>query len=591
MKFYSWLRNKWIVIFIFVCVMGGVCTFAVPRAQAFLGIGDIVFDPAALAQMVADIATNIARWVAEDLWKVLRDQAVKRIVDNMTDDIINSINNGGQPLFVSDFGAFLGQAGDLAFDEFNNYLTDSAGVSLCAPFKTELQTFFNKTISIGGSPSGSYRFGFPARCTFERFQQNIENPSGFIQNGGWSGLQQLFLPQNNTIGASISLESAYYTKIAQDQLKKTQEYLAGSGFLAVKKCIDPGPDTPDADCNAFETVTPGDVVAQSATKATLKDFEYAANVQSIVSALVNSFIKNIFSKGKGLIYGGTTRGGYGTTDSTYSDPNVTTDTLNTQWKTAQKKLLQMDHDFYLTENLLSQTLIPKIKEGRTKAVNAIYACYMGIGYYPSVPYGWLRYQLGSNDSIFSTAQLDSLVNVPFSYKTLPDTEPELLTLVARVPTLEASAAAAHRTWPPTQNIPPQEGYFERTFNEANDALLAAQKARLEIADLLKELNKISTSTTILNSEGVRVDNIASSTTSMSSISGKASSLSSSFASQYQTYMSEALSGQGTTTNPGSSSYSSGGLSATLTEINDGLGHWSLPRMSNPKNFFYCEFRT
>ncbi|MFA7201763.1 MAG: hypothetical protein WC099_02115 [Candidatus Paceibacterota bacterium] len=588
MKFYSWIKRTWVIGFIVICVVGGSFTAAVPRAQAFLGIGDIVFDPAALAQMVADIATNIARWVAEDLWKVLRDQAVKRIVDSMTDDIVNAINNGGEPLFVSDFGAFLGRSQDLAFDEFNNYLMDSAGISLCAPFQPELKIYFNNNIASGG-PNGRYPFGIPARCTFSQFQQNIQNTETFIKSGGWIGLQQLFLPQNNVIGASIALESAYNTKIAQDQLDKTQEYLSGSGFLAVKKCVDPGPGVPDAECKEFETVTPGDVVAQSATKATLKDFEYAANVESVVSALVNVFIKNIFDKGKGLVYGGTTRGGSGSVSSTYSDPNVTTNTLNDQWVVAQKKLFKMDHDLYLLENLLSQNILPKIKEGRKRAMGAIYACYVGVGYYPSTPYGWLRYQVGTNSSNFSTAQLSTLVNVPFTHKTLPPSEPELLSLISRDLVTEAMK---HKVWPPVQDMPPQEGYFERTFIEADNALKATQRGRLDIASFLQDLNKVSTSTTIVNASGDTVDNIASATTAINVVVGKASSLYSSFTAQYQTYLSEALAGQDGVT-PGTPSYGSGGFSETLTEIINGLVFFSMPHspVPDPKSFFYCDFRS
>ncbi len=46
-------------------------------------------------------------------------------------------------------------------------------------------------------------------------------------------------------------------------------------------------------------MTPGDVAASAATKATLRDFPYIENVQSIISAVVNKIISDVFSPNPG----------------------------------------------------------------------------------------------------------------------------------------------------------------------------------------------------------------------------------------------------------------------------------------------------
>ena len=280
----------------------------------------LVFDGANLAQMIVELGQNIARWIAEDLWLVLRDQAVKRIIDSMTDDIVNAIENGGEPLFVSDWDAFIREATDLTFDELNNYLSDEVGIDLCSPIRAELQVY----LSFLGN---TQRLGIPARCTLTRFQQNVKNSySRLIERNGWISFKQMFnYPQNNFFGASLLLDDAFIRNSAARSQARENEAVSSGGFLSQKKCVvgSDDPNTPEDECERWEIITPGDITAEAATQATLRDFPYIENAQSIISAIVDRIIKDVFStSGGGGFLDGVGGGGGGVSFDTGNEDDL-----------------------------------------------------------------------------------------------------------------------------------------------------------------------------------------------------------------------------------------------------------------------------
>lgn len=296
--------RKFTIGFLTGVVLAAGLLFGAPSANAQLA----VFDPANLGQMIVELGEDIARWIAEDLWRVLRDQAVKRIIDSMTDDIVNAIRNGGEPLFVSDWEGFLGRAADLTFDEFNNYLSDETGIDLCSPIRAELQVY----LSFLGNTN---RLGVPASCTLTRFQQNVKNSyNRLIERNGWISFKQMFNePSNNFFGASLLIDDSFIRNAATRSQARQNEAASSGGFLSQKKCIkgQDDPSTAEDECEEYEIITPGNIAAEAATKATLRDFPYIENVQSIISAIVDKIITDVFSPsdGGGLLGGAGGSGG------------------------------------------------------------------------------------------------------------------------------------------------------------------------------------------------------------------------------------------------------------------------------------------
>ncbi|MCL5011874.1 MAG: hypothetical protein M1320_00410 [Patescibacteria group bacterium] len=632
-NFNPYIRS--ILIGIILCsVVGGVLFTAPQRAQAFLGIGDINFDPTNWAEKVWEWAQQTAKWIADQMYPVLRDAVVKRIVDDMTDQIVQSIENGGKPLFVTNLGEYTKRATDIAFDTFNNTLSSQAGLDLCAPFQSQLQMYFN--VNLGSA--GRYPLGIPTRCSFDQFKQNIQNTGTFIQSGGWIGMQQLFLPSNNLLGASISLESAYYSKIADEQQKRNMEYQAGKGFLSVKQCVqyespisgqlvdetqfradatqacnDVGrTDTDqcvsefaDSYCRKQDTKTPGDIVAQSATQATLKDFSYVQNVQSILSSLVNVFIKNVFDKTKGLIFASTSHGNALASNTLdYSGKIVTNNTISDRWKEAQRTLNNINVNYIRVSSFINKNLLPQIRSGRMYAVQAIYTCYMGVSgkSYDSPPYGWLNYVLGNN--IKYQAALSTLISMPIGATPpagfdLPG-EPDIMSLLKRNPNFETAGLLNKRSFPPVvaSSTPFEEGYFERTLRSLKAAQSDLAQNQTNLTAFMNSLNAISTTTTTtatqIDTNGkpqqVVVDNVASSTTALSNLMNNANTQYNDFIQKYKAFVSDVIEGEQSGVGPGKM----GGGSTTsdvFSAVNDALMRPDDLGAPHGENYYYCEYRS
>lgn len=316
MNYKNW-STKVIVIVVIISTMAPSIVFAT---------GLPTIDGANLGQNIMKYVKDIAQWVQGEAFKVLRDVAVKQIVDGMTNDIIDSIEGGGQPRFIQNYSEFLNESGDIAFNSVNESLK-STGLDLCAPFRPQLSLYLETTYR--------NRNTNVLKCRFEDFKENIKNTENFITEGGWVTYDQMFVPSNNYFGQTLLLDLAYQGKLASEKESRQAEIAASKGFTGVRKCIDPAdwkegatkiePEWDDekmtyvekevqVECKKWETVTPGSIVAESATEGILKDFAYAENVQSIISALVNTAIKKVFNEAKGLVFGkSTTPGG-----STYS---------------------------------------------------------------------------------------------------------------------------------------------------------------------------------------------------------------------------------------------------------------------------------
>ena len=242
--------------------------------------------------------------------QVLRDLIVKRIVDYMTDQIIQWIQGGGTPQFVSDWSGFTNKAENLAFDSFNSYLS-TAGVDLCSPFVPQIQL----TLQSAFVPQ-QY-----VRCSIDDFKRNISNSLNLVQNGGWLSYTQAFMPQGSFIGMEIYGENQIIGQAISKKNAAVNEAISSNGFLGQKECTDTGAqldaDTQQAQnicqgpyqnesdrqacisqaivsvCKNVKINTPGDVVAKAATQAIDSKFQYAENVQSIISALVNTMIDKL----------------------------------------------------------------------------------------------------------------------------------------------------------------------------------------------------------------------------------------------------------------------------------------------------------
>ncbi len=551
-------------------IIVGICLGVFFAATVFVPLRAnaqwVVFNPTELVQLVTSHLADIAQWAAQEGLKTLRDQIVKRIVDDMTNQIVNSIQNGGTPLFVTDWKQYLGKSGDIAFDTVNNYLK-TQGVNLCAPIAPQLQLTF-------ASEFAQNNLGLPVQCRYQDFQANLKNTQDFIQKGGWLSFNQLFYPENNYFGMSIGLQNAYYQTQQQDQQARTAEAQSSNGFLNVSVCTQwqspldgspiPGPDDTaflaagaqvdaetgstndwksmeDTYCTQHQTVTPGEVAAQAATKGVLSNFDYAENVQSVISALVNVLVGKVFNAAKGGLASGGTSGG-----ETLDYSSLTQGSRDQQAQQSQNAINNIIKNYTRIISFFQsiQGMANQANGLAMKAVNFCFGRFVTKQAYGSdqpigpPDYGFLRY-----DDVNGTQ----------SYATLGDLVPYPLQGYPQV-----SGAVNHN------------GYFNDLLAEVNQALPVAQQ-------------------NLAAAQAITPADLQSATSSAQTLSDVTNAFNS-FATQYSDLVSSVIVQQsgGLSNGPGTSG-SFKTLADVMQNIIVGLSLPAYP-MNLGDNEFYCEAR-
>src|SRR3989344_572019 len=279
--------------------------FSLPVANAVLGVGDVTFvdvaavsDPVTLgfyeaetglsadqlaAQGTTAIATkgNFLKFLAE-LGKKVAGQALKKVIlERLVDATIEWIQGGAKGAIISDWNAFLQQAGE---DSLGILIENIDGLNfLCSPFNIQLQAL------LAPVP----RFSQQLNCSLDTVFGNIENFFEDFETGGWISYAQLWQPQNNFYG--VSLIAANEAIKRQDAAKEAarNEGIAGQGFRSQFHCTNPD------DPSTCEITTPGAVVGQAAYKAFI-NYPYdaiigaddiASYVTAIADAAINQLIK------------------------------------------------------------------------------------------------------------------------------------------------------------------------------------------------------------------------------------------------------------------------------------------------------------
>ncbi|KKT17028.1 MAG: hypothetical protein UV99_C0002G0028 [Parcubacteria group bacterium GW2011_GWC1_43_61] len=139
--------------------------------------------------------------LGQTIWKFALDAAVetlkRQILNMMVDQIVNWIQGGGEPKFITDWPAFFREAVDQAGGKFLQQM----GLSqLCSPFKALLSAGF---IPI---PTFTTR----TSCTLTQVGVNLEAFLKSFENGGWIAWNEMILkPQNNVYGAYIMAWDQY----------------------------------------------------------------------------------------------------------------------------------------------------------------------------------------------------------------------------------------------------------------------------------------------------------------------------------------------------------------------------------------------
>ena len=218
----------------------------------------------------------------------------RQFLRSLLDQIVNWIKTGGKdgsPLFIQDGEKFLTQAADEAGAQFLNELL---GMNICSQFKTSIPRI------IGQRNALSFRQRYS--CTISGAIRNLE---GFYNNfeGGWDAWLTIAQPQNHYEGALLLALYENDRRIEQKVQARSQEAIAGAGFIGVKNCKG-GFSDPDGNfiCTQEEIVTPGRIIHDTLEKTTNTDIDWlitADELEEVIFGIGEALVKRLIDSSSG----------------------------------------------------------------------------------------------------------------------------------------------------------------------------------------------------------------------------------------------------------------------------------------------------
>jgi hypothetical protein len=283
--------------------------YVTPRAHAFLGVGDIVFEP------ILDIINQSLNGLA---WT-----AAKVAAQSITRSTVNWINSGfnGSPAFVSDLNQNLKFLGDAVAEDFFNHLNqttyNATGFNLTSPFQDQInqqlrQEYYRTTSSWGLNYT---------------LYQTSSDPQAFLNGDFDKGGFNAFLstsqnPANNPFGAYMLASNALWSQIDAAAQQRKAELNWGKGFLPWRGNCQGAPQnllpsqyqslSQSEQCLSNPVLTPGTVIEAQLEEnlgTGIRQLELADSINEIVGALMGQLVNQVLGSGGLLGASQPTRGG------------------------------------------------------------------------------------------------------------------------------------------------------------------------------------------------------------------------------------------------------------------------------------------
>lgn len=278
------LFSGYILIAVIIAQLGLLVPY---RAQAFLGFGDIVFDPGLFAQIILE-------WAQQFVFTTLK----RRLLDQLIDGVTGWIQGDGDPKFVTDWEGFITDAAKQGAADFTQEFTKEitgGSIDICSPFKFQLQLALQPV----------KKFSETAQCTLDKIVKNIDDFYDNFQNGGWIAYDAAFQPQNNFVGSLLLALEQQELRKSSKEAAALYEVTTGGGFFSSKKCR--------KDQNGrevCEATTPGKQVGDALSTAVGADFNFVINADQIgeyAGSIVNALINRVIKEGVGAVKGTSSR--------------------------------------------------------------------------------------------------------------------------------------------------------------------------------------------------------------------------------------------------------------------------------------------
>jgi len=297
-------------------------------AFVLLGVPTVETNPILVGGQQTAAASTWGQ-LGQVLFQYAKDVALetfkRQILNMMVDQIVQWIQGGGNPKFITNWPGFFRDAVDQAGGKF----IQGIGLSqLCSPFKLLLSAAF---IPI---PTFTER----TSCTLSQVGVNIDAFLKDFKQGNWIAWQEMVLrPQNNVYGAYVMAWDQYNIEKSAAEKASAAEAQAGKGFLSVKRCLKYDQAKLNAcnfackeigvnsltgegksneelapcrancqktSCAKYETITPGAVVGDITARAVGSNIDYIVNAKDLAAytaAITNAILNRMFAEGVGLL--------------------------------------------------------------------------------------------------------------------------------------------------------------------------------------------------------------------------------------------------------------------------------------------------
>lgn len=235
-------------------------------------------------------------------WNALYNLAIKTLLAQITDSIVNWINSGfeGSPSFVTDPQEFLLGVGDEIVGEFIDEMTTFGW--LCDPYRLNIRI----ALSLG---IGSFQR--QRKCTLTAIIKNFDDfVTGTFKEGGWEGWLYLTTNPNAHPGtAYLSTQAELQKRMREHKDMEIDKLNWGRGFMSWRTCEkykeqpDPFAETSATlrECEQWSDIkTPGAVIAgqiDHTLGTNLRQLELADDIDKIVGALVSQLVMTVLQKG------------------------------------------------------------------------------------------------------------------------------------------------------------------------------------------------------------------------------------------------------------------------------------------------------
>ncbi len=194
----------------------------------------LVIDPTVAAAVAAAGAAQTTATTAgflEEAWRFIQDKVFKvllatlkkQLLDEITRETVQWIQNGDKPLFLQKPGKVFEQAADEAAGEVIRQV--GAG-QLCSGIPFNVNFYLAQPDTTKKQVS----------CTLSQVVSNLESFKRDFKTGGWLGYSDLLKPQNNQYGLEILTQQALEQSVAQKQQESVLKQNINLGFNS-EACI------------------------------------------------------------------------------------------------------------------------------------------------------------------------------------------------------------------------------------------------------------------------------------------------------------------------------------------------------------------